>query len=598
VSALSTTINALLSCGGIKETGSLRNIQLKRGGKIISTLDLYDLLLHGDTSADHSLQPGDVIFVPVVEKQISISGAVRRPAKFEIRGGETLEDALELAGGFEGRAYLSNIRLERLGKDFRPIVKNLSIPSDSSYKILTGDVISLGSASSKVMNSVSLLGNVERPGEYEWRKGLTLGDLIHSSNDLLPSTDLTYGLIRRKFENGSIKVISFAPAELFNQGAKKSVLLKKQDAVFFFSNKEPRTDLLNGILDDLRRQSNNKNYTHVVNVSGLVRFPGEYPLVEGMTLSQLLDASGGLLDAAYTLSVEITRLRVDGEQLATLQHLNIDNLDDFNVTSSIKIYPYDHLHVKKVPYWTENLTITLSGEFIFPGIYQILRGETVSQVVARAGGFTDQAFVSGAIYSRENLREKEEKQKERLISQLESDLATATLSSSNEEESAQARAASYSMLSKLRNQESQGRLVIDLDKFLEADSSSGLLVKDGDILFVPALPYAISVAGEVQFPSSHLFDEKIDVKGYIYKSGGYTQNADEARTFVVKANGSVLSLKGNAWFGKSSAIQTISAGDVIIVPFDLKQTRWLENLTYSTQIIYQLAVAAAAVNSF
>ena len=598
VSALSTTINALLSCGGIKETGSLRNIQLKRGGKIISTLDLYDLLLHGDTSADHSLQPGDVIFVPVVEKQISISGAVRRPAKFEIRGGETLKDVLELAGGVEGRAYLSNIRLERLGADFRPIVKNLSIPNDSSYKILTGDVISLGSASSKVMNSVSLLGNVERPGEYEWRKGLTLGDLIHSSNDLLPSTDLTYGLIRRKLENGSIKVISFAPAELFNQESKQSLFLEKQDAVFFFSNKTPRTDLLNGILDDLRRQSNSKNYTHVVNVSGLVRFPGEYPLVEGMNLSQLLDASGGLLDAAYTLSAEITRLSVDGEQQATVRHLNLDNFDNLNFTSSFKLSPYDHLQVKKVPYWTENLTVTLSGEFIFPGTYQILRGETVSQLVARAGGLSDQAFTDGAVFSRENLRETEEKQKERLISQLESDLATATLSSTNVEESAQARSAAQSMLSKLRNQESQGRLVIDLDKILEADSSSDLLVKDGDILFVPSLPYAVSVAGEVQFPSSHLFDEKLDVKDYIYKSGGYSQNADEARTFVVKANGSVLTSKGNAWFGKGSAIQTISAGDVIVVPIDLKQTRWLENLTYSTQIIYQLAVAAAAVNSF
>ena len=598
VSALSTTINALLSCGGIKETGSLRNIQLKRGGKIISTLDLYDLLLHGDTSADHSLQPGDVIFVPVVEKQISISGAVRRPAKFEIRGGETLKDVLELAGGVEGRAYLSNIRLERLGADFRPIVKNLSIPNDSSYKILTGDVISLGSASSKVMNSVSLLGNVERPGEYEWRKGLTLGDLIHSSNDLLPTTDLTYGLIRRKLENGSIKVISFAPVELFNQESKQSLFLEKQDAVFFFSNKTPRTDLLNGILDDLHRQSNSKNYTHVVNVSGLVRFPGEYPLVEGMNLSQLLDASGGLLDAAYTLSAEITRLSVNGEQQATVQHLNLDNLDNLNFTSSFKLSPYDHLQVKKVPYWTENLTVTLSGEFIFPGTYQILRGETVSQLVARAGGLSDQAFTDGAVFSRENLRETEEKQKERLISQLESDLATATLSSTNAEESAQARTAAQSMLSKLRNQESQGRLVIDLDKILEAESSSDIFVKDGDILFVPSLPYAVSVSGEVQFPSSHLFDEKLDVKDYIYKSGGYSQNADEARTFVVKANGSVLTSKGNAWFGKGSAIQTISAGDVIVVPIDLKQTRWLENLTYSTQIIYQLAVAAAAVNSF
>ena len=598
VSALSTTINALLSCGGIKETGSLRNIQLKRGGQIISTLDLYDLLLHGDTSADHSLQPGDVIFVPVVDKQISISGAVRRPAKFEIRGGETLKDALELAGGFEGRAYLSNIRLERLGKDFRPIVKNLSIPSDFSYKIQTGDLISLGTASSKVLNSVSLLGNVERPGEYEWRKGLTLSDLIHSSNDFLPSTDLTYGLIRRKLENGSIKVISFAPAELFNQGAKQSVFLEKQDAVFFFSNKTPRTDLLNGILDDLRRQSNSKNYTPVVNVSGLVRFPGEYPLIEGMNLSQLLDASGGMLDAAYTLSAEITRLSVDDQQQATVQHLNLDNLDNLNFTNSFKIYPYDHLHVKKVPYWTENLTVTLLGEFIFPGTYQILRGETVSQLVARAGGLSDQAFTDGAVFSRRNLRETEEKQKERLISQLESDLATATLSSTNAEESAQTRAAAQSMLSKLRNQESQGRLVIDLDKILDTDASSDLLVKDGDILFVPALPYSVSVSGEVQFASSHLFDEKLDVKDYIYKSGGYTHNADEARTFVVKANGSVLAPKGNAWFAKPSAIKTISAGDVIVVPIDLKQTRWLENLSYSTQIIYQLAVAAAAVNSF
>jgi protein involved in polysaccharide export with SLBB domain len=561
-------------------------------------MDLYDLLLHGDTSADHSLQPGDVIFVPVVEKQISISGAVRRPAKFEIRGGETLQNALELAGGVEGRAYLSNIRLERLGKDFRPIVKNLSIPSDSSYEVLTGDVISLGSASSKVINSVSLLGNVERPGEYEWRKGLTLGDLIHSSNDLLSSTDLTYGLIRRKLENGSIKVISFAPAELFNQGAKQSVFLEKQDAVFFFSNKTPRTDLLNGILNDLRRQSNSKNFTPVVNVSGLVRFPGEYPLVAGMNLSQLLDASGGLLDAAYTLSAEITRLSVDDEQQATVKHLNLDNLDDLNFTSSLKIHPYDHLHVKKVPYWTENLTVTLSGEFIFPGTYQILRGETVSQLVARAGGLTDQAFAGGAVFSRENLRKSEEKLKKRLISQLESDLATVTLSSTNAEESAQARAAAESMLSKLRNQESQGRLVIDLDKILDTDVYSDLLVKDGDILFIPTLPYAVSVSGEVQFPTSHLFKEKLDVKDYIHKSGGYTQNADEARTFVVKANGSVLTSKGNAWFGKGSAIQTVSAGDVIVVPIDLKQTRWLENLTYSTQIIYQLAVAAAAVNSF
>ena len=598
VSALSTTINALLSCGGIKETGSLRNVQLKRGGKIISNLDLYNLLLDGDTNADHPLQPGDVIFVPVIEKQISISGAVHRPAKFEIRGGETLQDAIKLAGGVEGRAYLSNIRLERLGDDFRPIVKNLCLPEDSAYKVFSGDSIFLGTVSSKVMNSVSLLGSVERPGEYEWRKGLTLRDLIRNTHDLLPNTDLTYGLIRRKLDNGTVKVISFVPAELFTQGANSSVFLEKQDAAFFFSNKTPRTDLLDGLLDDLRSQSNRDKPALIVNVSGLVRFPGEYPLVDGMNLSQLLDASGGLLDAAYTLSAEITRLTIDDQQHSSVKHLNFRNMNDDNFTSSVKLHPYDHLHIKKVPYWTENLTVTLSGEFIFPGNYQILRGETLSELISRGGGLSDQAFVGGAVFSRANLRETEEKQKQRLISQLESDLATATLASKNSEESTQARNAAQSMLSKLRNQKSQGRLVIDLEKILDEEAKTDLFVKDGDILFIPATPYAVSVSGEVQFPSSHLYEKNLDMEGYIHKSGGYTQNADESRTFVIKANGSVLTPKANTWFSKVSANNMISAGDVIVVPIDLKQTRWMENLSYSSQIIYQLAVAAAAVNSF
>lgn len=598
VSSLSTTINALLSCGGIKETGSLRNIQLKRGGKIISNLDLYNLLLDGDTNADHALQPGDVIFVPVVEKQISISGAVHRSAKFEIRGGETLQDAIKLAGGVEGRAYLSNIRLERLGDDFRPIVKNLSLPEDSAYKVFSGDSISFGTVSSKVINSVSLLGSVERPGEYEWRKGLTLGELIRNSHDLLPNTDLTYGLIRRKLDNGKVKVISFVPAELFTQAANSSVLLEKQDVAFFFSNKTPRTDFLSGLLDDLRSQSNRDNRALIVNVSGLVRFPGEYPLVDNMNLSQLLDASGGLLDAAYTLSAEITRLTIDDQQHSSVKHLNFRNMNDDNFTNSVKLQSYDHLHIKKVPYWTENLTVTLSGEFIFPGDYQILRGETLSELISRGGGLSDQAFVGGAVFSRANLRETEEKQKQRLISQLESDLATATLASKNSEESTQARTAAQSMLSKLRNQKSQGRLVIDLEKILDEEAKTDLFVKDGDILFIPATPYAVSVSGEVQFPSSHLYEKNLDIEGYILKSGGYTQNADESRTFVIKANGSVLTPKGNTWFSKVSPNNKISAGDVIVVPIDLKQTRWMENLSYSSQIIYQLAVAAAAVNSF
>ena len=292
VSALSTTINALLSCGGIKESGSLRKIQLKRTGKIVSTLDLYDLLLRGDTSADLALQPGDVIFVPVVEQQVTISGAVKRPAKYEILTEESLEEIIDISGGVSGRAYLSNIRLERLGEDYRPVVKNLSLPSNAKFKIQSGDIISISYASSEVSNTVSLVGNVERPGEYEWKPGLRLKDMIMGIEDLLPKADMHYGLVRRKLENGTIKVFSFSPFLLFSNDSQSSVQLEKQDVIYFFSRDQPRSPMIDGILDDLRNQRNLNFQQQTVSVSGLVRFPGSYPLTDNMSLADLFNACG------------------------------------------------------------------------------------------------------------------------------------------------------------------------------------------------------------------------------------------------------------------------------------------------------------------
>ena len=150
----------------------------------------------------------------------------------------------------------------------------------------------------------------------------------------------------------------------------------------------------------------------------------------------------------------------------------------------------------------------------------------------------------------------------------------------------------------LQKSESQGRLVIDLTEIIKLGERSQLIVKSGDRLIIPSIPYAVSVSGEIQFPTSHLYEDNLDMQDYVKRSGGYTQNADKDRTFVVKANGSVMTKSGNAWFEKGGASNAIFAGDVIVVPIDVKQTRFLENLTYSTQIIYQLAISAAAVNSF
>ena len=256
------------------------------------------------------------------------------------------------------------------------------------------------------------------------------------------------------------------------------------------------------------------------------------------------------------------------------------------------------LSLKPIPLWREGESIELSGEFRFPGIYSIKSGETLLDVIDRAGGLSERAFPKGAVFSRQSLRENEEEQKERLIAQLEADLATATLSATDPAQVAQAQSAANAMLSRLRSSKVQGRLVIDLEKLLKTRDNFKLLVKDEDKLFVPQIPYSVSVSGEVQFPTSHLHQEGLDLDDYIKRSGGFTQNADKSRTFVVKANGEVMIKDGNAWFVKGSIGTNMNSGDVIVVPIDVKQTRFLENLTYGTQILYQLAVAAAAVNSF
>lgn len=599
MSALSTTINALLSCGGIKETGSLRNIQLKRAGKVIATLDLYDLLMRGDTSADQPLQPGDVIFVPVIEKQITVSGAVRRPAKYEIKGDETLQSAVALAGGALDRSELDMIRLERMDSSFRLIVKNLSSFKDESFTIKAGDQISLGFAGNAIENSLSIIGAAENVGDYEWKTGLVLQDIINDPLELLPNADLEYGLIRRKKTNGDIHCLSFVPSDLFSSAQGKLVALQKQDQVYFFT-RDSREDILENLLKELRKQSDAGDNSRLVRISGSVHYPGEYPFTDSMTLTDLFRAAGGAKDSAYLLDAEITRIGLDPNNSAKIEHIRLTTMQllDVNASTAFSLKPYDSVSIKPIPLWKEGESIEIIGEVKFPGIYSIKIGETLYDVLQRAGGITERAFPQGSIFSRENLRLKEDDQRERLIAQLESDLATVTLGATDSQEAAQAQSAARAMLSRLQNTESQGRLVIDLNEILAKGKSSDLIVKDKDSLFIPSIPYAVSVSGEVQFPTSHLHDEKLDLNDYLNRSGGFTQNADIDRTFVVKANGSVLNRGGNAWFGKGSINNLISPGDVIVVPIDIKQTRFLENLSYSTQIIYQLAVAAAAVNSF
>jgi protein involved in polysaccharide export with SLBB domain len=320
--------------------------------------------------------------------------------------------------------------------------------------------------------------------------------------------------------------------------------------------------------------------------------------VQGMDLSDLITASGGLIDSSYTVSAELTRVVLSEKKHAFVEHIQIIDLNNIKkeLSPSLTLQANDHLVIKKIPYWAESKTITLGGEFMFPGEYRIKRGETLKEVIERAGGLTVDAYIKGAIFTREHIRIKETTQRKEFINRLENLIAYENL----EKESADSSLVqSRALLSRLKSIESLGRLVIDLNLQLNSDREDATVVLDGDKLFIPIKPQEVTVGGEVQFPTSHLHVNGNTLNDYIEKSGGFTERSNEDRIVLIKADGEVFARSSNKWFFNKKTSYNVEAGDMIIVPVKIElPSKFLENLTLSTQIIFQLAMGAAAINSF
>lgn len=603
LSATSTMMEALLQSGGLNEYGSLRNVTLKRKGSTDVVYDFYSLLLQGENPAVDSLLEGDVIFLPRVESRVSVGGQVVRPAVYELSGATKLKDTIKLAGGFSSNAFRSDIQLVRVDQFGNKLLKSLSFESDANLDVLDGDKITIGSSTDLKKNSIKLQGEVDRAGEYEWKAGIKLLDVVKNKSILSDSADLNYALIRRIDPDGQVQLLSFSPLELFKTDKKGlNFALYPKDLILFLPkfDFEERERAIRPFLKELEFNAEASVGTLVVSISGEVHFPGKYPMNSGMTVGDLIVAAGGLKDSAFSLAAEISRIGVDFNKTdveALVEHRLLESLltkDSLNE----QLQPGDVLSVKKIPSWQEDRIITLSGEVKFPGEYAIRKNEKIGEVLKRAGGLTRDSFARGAVFRRNSLVEREEAQKEKLVQQLESDIASLSLSATSGDSGQKASSVAESLLRRLKDSKSVGRLVIDLDSQLAQSTSSQITLRSGDKLHIPIMPSEISVMGEVQFPTSHLFQSGFSVDQYINLSGGFTQNADEKRIFVVKSNGAVLTKKGNGWFSGNQGQKNIQTGDVIVVPINLQKGKWLETLTSSTQIVYQLAVTAAAVNSF
>ena len=607
ISGLGTITSALFAAGGVKTIGSLRNIELKRQGALVQRFDLYDLLLRGDNSDDEKLLPGDVIFIPPVGATVGVTGEVRRPAIYESRQGDSVADIIKLAGGLTPEADSSKATMTRIDAGARRIVLQINPASarDGAQLLANGDLLRIARLPPTLHEGVTVSGHLYAPGAVAWREGLRLSEAIPSVDDLQPDADIHYVLIRRELPpDRRIAVVSAdLAAALRAPGSEADVVLMPRDRITVFDLASGRDRVIRPLIEELRLQGEASRPSELVRIDGRVKVPGEYPLEPHMTVSDLIRAGGSLTDEAYGGKAELTRYEIVNGDSRQTRLISVDLAAVFrgDASANIVLQPFDSLSIKEVPEWGVQEDVVLMGEVRFPGRYAIKRGETMKSVLARAGGLTEYAFAEGSVFTREELREREQKQLDVLASRLQNDLATLALQgvAANQAQAGSALIIGQSLLSQVRSAKSVGRLVIDLPLMLRLPpgSSADVVLHGGDQLIVPRYQQEVTVIGEVQSPTSHFYRPGLSRDDYVKLSGGAARRADKSKIYVVRADGSVVARESNRWFG-SSASTRIRPGDTIVLPLDTERLPALPFWQAVTQIVYNLAISAAAVNSF
>jgi polysaccharide biosynthesis/export protein len=379
VSAGATVISALFQSGGIKDIGSLRAIQVRRGSKVVATLDLYDMLLTGNNRSDKQLLSGDVIFVPVAPIQIAVTGRVKRPAIYEVKPGTKVLQALDLAGGLASNAFKGRMRLDRIESHKRKVALDIAmekVSASSNVILQDGDMLNVEEVLSKEFDVVYLKGNVNRPGRYEWKKGMTIKDVIPSAKDLKSETYFHYGHIKRPAEEDErALLLPFSLKDVFEKGA--VVPLEPRDTVMVYS----RYDIMD---------------QPMVSVSGMVRKPGRYGFVDNMRVSDLVLAGGGLTIDAYLPEAQIFRiLKVEeSDSLRTkLIKVNltgiIENPGDEN---NFELAPFDSLVVFPRSNFILPKKVTIYGAVKKEGEFELTGDMTIKDVISQAQGLSQNSY--------------------------------------------------------------------------------------------------------------------------------------------------------------------------------------------------------------
>lgn len=530
VSSFSTAFNALYAAGGPSPIGSMRSIEVIRSGKTIATLDVYKYFFEGDIQNNPRLRDEDIIVVKPYHNRITLDGAVKMAAVYELKNEETLSDLLKFSGGFTANAYTDQLKISRKNK-LRRTIKSVKKEDFGSEVIQSGDAIFVNSNLDKFTNRVRIEGAVNLPDFYELTEDLSLFDLIVLAEGFREDVYMGRGNIIRLEPDFTLTNISFDLKSVL--GKDENVILKPDDIV--------RIPAIGDIEEE-----------KYVTIKGEVGSAGQYPYINGMTVEDLLNISNGLRESALTKFVEIAR-RVP----RNADEFNISNIFTFPITrdlllsdsaSSFILEPFDLVTIKASSKYRKQRIVRVEGEVLYPGFYALETNEDhISDIIERAGGFTENAYPSAAslIRSRNDVGETTDPIEAELFRrvQLNELIARDSIYQSNQ------------------GKESIG---IELEKAMgEKYSKYDLLLQDGDLISIPKELQTVKVHGEVLYSTNIRYDKNISLKNYVSLAGGFSSDAKIGKTYIVYANGQAQRTKNFIFFRK---FPKVKPGADIFIP--------------------------------
>ncbi|MHC5005310.1 MAG: SLBB domain-containing protein, partial [Planctomycetota bacterium] len=567
IPARATVVAGLIAAGGPTKEGSLRAIQLRRpgGGDVV---DLYPFLVSGDPTGSEILRAGDVVFVPPIGATVGVAGFVQRPGIYEIGPETNVDGAIELAGGLTPFTFTPQVQLERTvdgrGRE------TLDITLDETGRrtpMGDGELLLIGAVDDQMQPVVRISGEVVRPGAYQYRDGLTVSDLLEQADGLTIDAYLPQAFISRQV--GAPGSVDLVP-ERQSLGSSRRVLVVDLAAAL---RGEAEHDIQLMPLDFVEVRSREASAVRpTVSIIGPVQAPGTYELTAGLRVSQLIAMAGNLLPEVYYDEAELIRRVYDpATRQLDVRRFRFDlgrAMDPADPTDDPVLQNQDQLVIRALR--SAQVTVRIEGEVRFPGQYVFPAGARITDLIAAAGGVLDGGDLRAAVFSRESVRRLQQNRFEDLTERTRRQYEAALermVQTGQMREGLAARLAveqTHGLLERMSQHQATGRVVVPLQRADFPTTSFNLTLEDGDVLLIPRRLETVSVIGHVFNPTTFVAEPGMSVETLLGRAGGLTEQADDERIYVMRADGNVESLAQQR--GRLSLSGPLLAGDVVLVP--------------------------------